>query len=60
LGSRELFGDTKLRGVKGHLLEYKNIKPEKYDYFLRVNVGKKQMFYYMHSSRIIMGKTVEH
>lgn len=27
LGSRELFGDNKLRGTKGHLVEYKNLHP---------------------------------
>lgn len=27
LGSRELFGDMKLRGSKGHLVEYKNLNP---------------------------------
>lgn len=58
LGSRELFGDSKMRGRKGHLVEYKNLKPEKYDYLMRANVGNKRMSYYMHASRILIGRTI--
>lgn len=59
LGSRELFGDSQMRGIKGHLVEFKNRAPEKYDYLMRANIGKQMVTYYMHQSRIILGLTRE-
>ena len=48
LGSRELFGDSLMRGIKGHLVEFKNKAPEKYDFLMRANVGNQMVTYYMH------------
>lgn len=59
LGSRELFGDLKIKGTKGHLIEYKNLNPAKYNYFMKANVGGKAMIYFMHDSRILIGRTLE-
>jgi hypothetical protein len=59
LGSKGLFGDTKMKGIKGHLIEFKNESPSKYNYFLRANIGRQMVNYYMHDSRIILGLTRE-
>jgi hypothetical protein len=45
-------------GKKGHLIEYKNNNPEKYNYFLRLNIGNRRLGYYMHGSRILCGLTM--
>lgn len=58
LGSRELFGDTKMKGLKGYILEYKNRDPQKYDCFLQVTLDGKYLDYYMHASRILIGRVV--
>jgi len=46
-----------MKGIKGHLLEYKNTNTNKYDYILKANIGKQSIRYYMHASRIILGLT---
>jgi len=48
-----------MKGVKGHLIEYRNTNPSQYNYLLKANIGKQFLTYYMHSSRIIMGITRE-
>jgi hypothetical protein len=57
LGSRTLFDDTRMKGIKGHLIEFRNENPQKYNYFLRANIDKQFVNYYMHDSRIILGLT---
>jgi hypothetical protein len=59
LASRALFKDGELRGVKGHLLEYRNPDPTKYNCFFSANVGKQAVDYYIHGSRILLGLTEE-
>lgn len=59
LGAREVFGDSKMKGIKGHLIEFRNNNPEKYDYLMKANIGKQVVTYYMHDSRIILGLTRE-
>ncbi len=59
LASRRLFKDEQLRGVKGHLLEYSNPDPSKYNCFFSANVGKQAIDYYIHGSRILLGLTEE-
>lgn len=59
LGSKELFGDNEMKGIKGHLLEFRNENPAKFNYFLRANVGRQFVNYYMHDTRIILGLTRE-
>ena len=44
---------------KGHLIEYQNLDPSKYDYILRINIGDKKICYYMHDSRILCGLTMK-
>jgi|LakMenEpi03Aug12_release.lakeMendotaPanAssembly.Ray.scaffolds.fasta_scaffold6172744_1 hypothetical protein len=48
-----------MKGLKGHLIEYRNKDPIKYNYFLKTGVGDNKMAYYMHSSRILIGLVVE-
>ena len=43
LGSKELFGDTKLKGVKGYIIEYKNRMPEVYKNFIEVSMNSKEV-----------------
>jgi len=47
-----------MKGLKGHLIEYRNIDPTKYNYFLKVTMGNSRMAYYMHPSRILIGLVV--
>jgi hypothetical protein len=48
-----------MKGVKGHLIEYRNPNPSQYDFILMANVGSQMLNYYMHPSRIILGLTRE-
>lgn len=48
-----------MKGVKGHLIEYRNPNPSQYDFILMSNVGNHFLNYYMHDSRIILGLTRE-
>jgi hypothetical protein len=59
LGSKTLLGDKAMRGIKGHLVEFKNTNPQKYNYFIRSNIGSSPINYYIHDSRIILGLTRE-
>lgn len=59
LGARAVFGDAKMKGIKGHLIEFRNPDPEKYDFLMKANIGKQIVTYYMHDSRIILGLTRE-
>jgi hypothetical protein len=59
LGSRELFGDAKVKGLKGYILEYRNPDPEKYRHFVEVAMAGREIEYYMHPTRILVGRTVE-
>ena len=43
LGSKELFGDTKLKGVKGYIIEYINRMPEVYKNFIEVSMNSKEV-----------------
>ena len=58
LGSRDLFNEKKMIPKKGHVIEYKNPNPEKYNYLLRINIGTKRIAYYMHRGRILAGLTI--
>jgi hypothetical protein len=59
LGSRTLFNDKLMVPKKGHIIEYKNHRPEKYNYLLRINIGSRRIAYYMHGSRIMAGLTLQ-
>ena len=59
MGAKEAFGDTKMKGIKGHLNEFRNSNPEKYDFLMKANIGKQVVTYYMHDSRIMLGLTRE-
>lgn len=59
LGSRTLFKDTQMKGVKGHLVEYRNPDPQRYNCIITANFGKQIVDYYMHDSRILLGFTEE-
>jgi len=48
-----------MKGIKGHLIEYPNPDPKKYNYFLKLNVGSQAVMVYMQPSRIILGLTRE-
>lgn len=45
--------------MKGHLVEYRNPNPQKYNFILSANIGKQMVDYYMHDSRILLGLTEE-
>lgn len=59
LGAREAFGDSKMKGIKGHLIEFRNPSPEIYNFLMKANIGKQVVTYYMHDSRIMLGLTRE-
>jgi hypothetical protein len=46
-----------MRYIKGHLIEYKNKNSNDFNYILRGSVGKEEISYYMHDSRIMIGLT---
>jgi len=46
-----------MKGVKGHLIEYKNPDPKKYDIIFRASIGDNSVNLYMHESRILVGLT---
>lgn len=48
LGSRHLANDTKIKGIKGHLIEYNNPNPNKYDIIFKASVGNQSINIYMH------------
>jgi hypothetical protein len=52
-----MINDKLMKGVKGHLIEYKNPNPAKFNYFIKANVGNQAIRYYMHDSRILLGLT---